>query len=353
MLAIGVNGYGTIGKRVADAVDAQPDMEVAGVAKRSPNHEAANAHARGFALYTTDEDRQQAFDAAGLPAAGLVDDLIAKSDVIVDATPGGVGESYLPRYQEHETPAIFQGKEAHDIVDASFNARSNFDEAMGAEYVRVVSCNTTGLSRAIAPLSEHFEIEKVRGTLVRRGGDPSQSDRGPIDSIIPSPKRLPSHHGPDVNTVLPEIDINTLALTVPATHMHVHALNISMASEPDPSEVREILARENRIALIPETFDIEGTGAMIEFARDFGRPRNDLWESCLWDDSISVDGRDLYFFQAIHQESNVVPENIDAIRAITGITDDGRESMHRTDEYLGVGLEASETERAEPTPVTE
>lgn len=352
MLAIGVNGYGTIGKRVADAVDAQPDMEVVGVAKRRPNHEAVNAHTRGFALYTTEESRISDFEDAGLPAAGLVDDLIDASDIIVDATPGGVGETYLPLYQQHGTPAIFQGKESHEMVDASFNARSNFDAAHDADYVRVVSCNTTGLSRAIAPLSDYFDIEKIRATLVRRGGDPSQSDRGPIDDILPSPKQLPSHHGPDVETVLPDININTLALTVPATHMHVHAVNVTMESQPDPDEVADVFDRENRIAVIPESFDIEGVGAMVEFARDFGRQRGDLWESCLWEDSISVDGRDLYFFQAIHQESNVVPENVDAIRAIAGATD-AQTSMARTDEHMGVGLESSPSRPTEAAPVTE
>ncbi|MFB6095307.1 MAG: glyceraldehyde-3-phosphate dehydrogenase, partial [Halodesulfurarchaeum sp.] len=33
MVRVGINGYGTIGKRVADAVRVQPDMEVLGVAK--------------------------------------------------------------------------------------------------------------------------------------------------------------------------------------------------------------------------------------------------------------------------------------------------------------------------------
>ena len=32
---VAVNGYGTIGKRVADAVKLQPDMELIGVAKQA------------------------------------------------------------------------------------------------------------------------------------------------------------------------------------------------------------------------------------------------------------------------------------------------------------------------------
>ncbi len=33
MIKVSVNGYGTIGKRVADATLKQPDMELVGVAK--------------------------------------------------------------------------------------------------------------------------------------------------------------------------------------------------------------------------------------------------------------------------------------------------------------------------------
>ena len=36
-IKVAINGYGTIGKRVADAVDAQDDMEIVGVTKTSPS----------------------------------------------------------------------------------------------------------------------------------------------------------------------------------------------------------------------------------------------------------------------------------------------------------------------------
>ena len=34
---VAINGFGTIGKRVADAVDAQDDMEIVGVTKTRPS----------------------------------------------------------------------------------------------------------------------------------------------------------------------------------------------------------------------------------------------------------------------------------------------------------------------------
>ena len=335
MLRVGINGYGTIGKRVADAVDAQPDMEVAGVAKTRPNFEARQARERGFDLYAAIEDRADQFDDAGIETAGLVDELVADSDVVVDATPSGIGAQNRALYEEHDTPAIYQGGEDADVADVSFNARSNFDEAAGADHVRVVSCNTTGLSRLLAPLREEYGVEKVRTTLVRRGGDPGQTDRGPINDILPDPISIPSHHGPDVNTIFPDLDIDTLGLKVPATLMHMHSVNVTLESEPDADEVRDVLAGQSRIMVLDEDLGIEGTGPLKEYANDMGRPRGDLWENCLWSESVTMEGRDFYCFQAIHQESDVVPENVDAVRAITGAMD-AEESVATTNDALGI-----------------
>ncbi|MGM0592599.1 MAG: type II glyceraldehyde-3-phosphate dehydrogenase, partial [Halobacteriota archaeon] len=205
--------------------------------------------------------------------------------------------------------------------------------------VRVVSCNTTGLSRLLAPLDETYGVEKARVTLVRRGGDPGQTERGPINDILPDPVSVPSHHGPDVKTILPHVDIDTLGVKVPATLMHLHSVNISLEESPDADEVKALLSDEPRLFLVPEETGIDGTGKLKEFAMDTGRPRGDLWENCIWEESISMVDNDLYLFQSIHQESDVIPENIDAIRAVTE-TATREESMELTDERLGVGLES-------------
>ncbi|MEM4781569.1 MAG: type II glyceraldehyde-3-phosphate dehydrogenase [Halalkalicoccus sp.] len=337
MLKVGINGYGTIGKRVADAVAAQPDMTVCGVAKASPDFGADGAIQRGYPLYAAIADREGAFRDAGYDVAGTSEDLIEESDVVVDAAPGGIGAKNLSLYEAADTPAIVQGKEADELVETSFNARANFEDAVGADAVRVVSCNTTGLSRLVAPLEEAYGVRKVRATLVRRGGDPDQTGRGPINDILPDPIAVPSHHGPDVNTIFPELSIDTLGLKVPATLMHMHSLNVELESDPSSAEVRELLEAESRIFVVDEELGIDGTGKLREFARDRDRPRGDLWENCVWGESISVSDSELYLFQAIHQESDVIPENVDAIRAMTGLAGK-EESMRITDEHLGVGL---------------
>jgi glyceraldehyde-3-phosphate dehydrogenase (NAD(P)) len=337
MLQVGINGYGTIGKRVADAVRAQPDMEVAGVAKTRPNFEAEQAVENDYPLYAAIEERAPKFDDAGIELAGMVDELVAQADVIVDACPSGIGADNKELYEKHDTPALYQGGEDADVADVSFNARSNFEEAAGADHVRVVSCNTTGLSRLIKPLREEYGVEKVRATLVRRGGDPAQTGRGPINDIVPNPITLPSHHGPDVKTIFPDLAIDTLGLKVPATLMHMHTVNVTLETTPDPEDIRTLLDGESRIFVVPEHYDIDGAGKLKELAQDVGRPRGDLWENCLWGESISMEGNDLYLFQAIHQESDVVPENVDAIRAVTNSAD-AQESIETTNDAMGMGL---------------
>ncbi|MFB6312060.1 MAG: type II glyceraldehyde-3-phosphate dehydrogenase, partial [Salinirussus sp.] len=247
----------------------------------------------------------------------------------------GIGAENAKLYREYDTPALLQGGEDADVVDTSFVARANYDDAIGADLVRVVSCNTTGLSRLIAPLTETYGVEKVRATLVRRGGDPAQSGRGPINDILPNPVHLPSHHGPDVKTIFPDLAIDTLGLKVPATLMHMHSVNVTLESEPDAAAVRRLLADERRTFVIPEGVGIDGAGAIHEVAKDANRPRGDIWENCIWGESVTVEGRDLYLFQAIHQEADVVPENVDAIRAVLNEAD-ATESVARTDAALGL-----------------
>ncbi|WP_435127580.1 type II glyceraldehyde-3-phosphate dehydrogenase [Halobaculum sp. D14] len=341
MIQVGVNGYGTIGKRVADAVAAQPDMKLTGVAKTRPNYEAETAVRKGYPLYAAIPERTQQFRDAGIDLAGEVDDLVMAADVVVDATPSGIGADNAALYERYDTPAIFQGGEDADVADVSFNARANYEDATAADVdtARVVSCNTTGLSRLLTPLDEAYGVEKARVTLVRRGGDPGQTSRGPINDILPDPVTVPSHHGPDVNTVLPSLDVDTLGVKVPATLMHLHSVNVTLSSAPGRDEVRDLLDDESRLFLVPEEAGIDGTGKLKEFAMDAGRPRGDLWENCVWEDSISTQGADLYLFQSVHQEADVIPENVDAVRALLD-REDREQSTATTDETLGVGLES-------------
>jgi glyceraldehyde-3-phosphate dehydrogenase (NAD(P)) len=81
---------------------------------------------------------------------------------------------------------------------------------------------------------------------------------------------------------------------------------------------------------------ITSTAEVMEMARDMNRPRCDMWENCVWNESITIYEGELYFFQGIHQESDVIPENVDAIRAMMEIEKDGTKSVAKTNKAMGI-----------------
>ena len=73
---VAVNGFGVIGKRVADAVALQNDMTLIGVADVVPDHRIRVAVSRGYPVFCpSDKDRSQ-MHAAGINVAGSLDDLV-------------------------------------------------------------------------------------------------------------------------------------------------------------------------------------------------------------------------------------------------------------------------------------
>ena len=336
VVKVAINGYGTIGKRVADAVSKQRDMKVVGVTKTKPDFEAKMAIKKGYKLYCAIPDNVKLFEEAGLEIEGTIEDLLNDADIVIDCSPNKVGAQNKELYYEKAgIKAIFQGGEKANVAEVSFNALANYEKAMGKRYVRVVSCNTTGLVRTLYLLDTNFGIKKVRAVMIRRVVDPKEDKKGLVNGIMPDPVKLPSHHGPDVQTVLPHIDITTVAFKVPTTLMHVHSLNIELKDKVDVDKVIEVFENEPRILLVSKDEGFTSTAKVIEFAREL-RLRYDLFETVVWKDSISIVGNELYMTQAVHQEAIVVPENIDAIRAMFELAEKEK-SIQMTNESLDIG----------------
>lgn len=330
---VGIAGYGTIGKRIADAVLKQPDMKLVGIAKTKPDYAAYIARKKGIDVYATPPDNESRFKEEEFPIAGTIDELIGKADIIIDTSPGKVGVKNKPMYERAGVKMIFQGGEKADVAEVSFCAQVNYDAALGKNSVRVVSCNTTGLSRVLYTIDQKYGIKQVKAVLVRRAADPKE-DKGPINAIEPVLK-VPSHHGPDLNTVLPHIKIATMAVKVPTTLMHLHNVMIELDKEAKSEEVVRTFEDARRIILVSGSHGVSATHRITEITRDIGRPRYDLPEVAMWEDPISIVDGWLYLVFGVHQESIVVPENIDAIRAMMKMASK-EESIKLTDKMLGI-----------------
>ncbi|WEU39803.1 MAG: type II glyceraldehyde-3-phosphate dehydrogenase [Candidatus Odinarchaeum yellowstonii] len=333
MIKVGIAGYGTIGKRVAEAVLKSDDMKLVGISKTTPDYSAYLARSKGIKVYAHSQADLANFEKAGFKVEGTIKDLLSKIDIIVDTSPGKMGVENKQLYEEAGVKMIFQGGEKANIAEVSFNAQANFDQAWGKRIVRVVSCNTTGLSRVLHALHTNIGVKQAKVVLIRRTCDPKES-KGLVNGIQPEMK-MPSHHGPDLNTVIPDIKIESLAVVVPTTLMHLHTLMVEFKKDTTREQLVELMKNTRRVILVKGEHGLTSTNLVVELARDLGRPRYDLQEVVMWEDTINVKEGWGYLVYAVHQEAIVQPENIDAIRAMNKLLPK-EESIKKTDASLGI-----------------
>ena len=338
-LRVGVNGYGVIGKRVAAAVAVQPDMSLTGVSDVVTDWRAHMAAGHGFRLFGATPEHTASMRAAGLDPSGTLDDLLAQIDVVVDCTPKRIAAKNVETYRRRGIKFILQGGEKHATTGHSFVAESNYASARGREATRVVSCNTTSVVRTLTALKRAGLLRRARGTLLRRATDPWEShESGIMNTLVPEPE-IPSHQGPDAQTVDPELDVVTMAVKVPETLAHLHYWSVEMTRRASKDEVLDAFRSSSRIALIRMSDGLVALNAVKELMADRGRPHANLYEVALWADMLRVQQDELFYAYMVDNQAIVIPETIDAIRALTGTIQDANESIAMTNAALGVETE--------------
>ena len=335
-IRVGINGYGVIGKRVADGVMAQPDMALEGVSDVVTDWRAHIVGRKGFRLFGATEEHLTAMRNAGLDVPGTLDSLLGQVDVIVDCTPKHIAARNVETYRRRGIKFILQGGEKHAAAGHSFVAECNYATALGRDATRIVSCNTTSVVRTLTALKRAGLLRRARGTLLRRATDPWESHQsGIMNTLVPEPE-IPSHQGPDAQTVDPELDVVTMAVKVPETLAHLHYWSVQMTRQATKDEVLEALRASSRIALIRMSDGLVALNSVKELMADRGRPHANLYEVALWADMLHVQGDELFYAYMVDNQAIVIPETIDAIRALTGAVRDGAESMAITNATLGI-----------------
>lgn len=132
------------------------------------------------------------------------------------------------------------------------------------------------------------------------------------------------------------IDVTTMALLVPTTLMHQHNIMVEINNNVETEDIVEALEKRSRVLVIDASEGLGSTAELMEYAKELGRNRNDLYEIPVWRESINVVENELFYMQAVHQESDVIPENIDAIRAILEIESDKEKSIAKTNKSMGI-----------------
>jgi glyceraldehyde-3-phosphate dehydrogenase (NAD(P)) len=340
-IRVAVVGYGVIGKRVADAVALQTDMQLAGVADVATDWRLQVAAALGLPIFAGDAASLASMRSVGLPVVDTLENLLQQADVVVDCTPKKVAAGNVPRYRSAGIRFILQGGEKHEMAGHSFVAESNYAQALGHVATRVVSCNTTSIVRTLGALRRAGLLLQARGTLMRRATDPVDGHRGGLMNTLVPEEKVPSHQGPDAKTVDPALDVVTMAVAVPQTLAHVHCWNVRMTRAASLDEVLAAFRTSSRIALLRSSDGLGAINVVKEMMADLGRPRADLYEVGLWEDLVTLQGDELFYTYMVDNQAIVIPETIDAVRALACTQPDGATSIAATDRSLGIPLPAS------------
>ena len=335
-IRVAVNGYGVIGKRIADAVALQDDMELVGIADVVTDWRIKAGIKNHLPVFASDYDTFEKMKSSGIDAKGALDNLLKNVDVICDATPKKVAALNFEKYKSAGVKSIFQGGEKHSLTGHSFVPQANYASAIGRNTTRVVSCNTTSIIRMIGALRESGLFKKGHGVLVRRATDPWESDHSGIMNTIVPETTVPSHQGPDAQTVIPGLEITTIALVAAQTSSHFHSWYVELTRPSSKEEILAVFEKTTRVIFLRESDGLTALNHTIELMSDLGRPRGDMWEVGLWIDSLTVKDNELYFNYQVYNQAIVVPETIDAIRALTGIEKDATVSISKTNNSMGI-----------------
>jgi glyceraldehyde-3-phosphate dehydrogenase (NAD(P)) len=333
---IGVVGYGVIGQRLADGVALQEDMELVGVVDAAPTLAVRTLYEKGmpYKLFSAIPDKVSDLEAAGIPVSGTMDDLLKQVNVVLDATPAGIGAKNKDAYINYGIKAIFQGGEKDEVADVFFHGYANYEKGVGKNFLKLTSCNTTGFIRAVDCLDRAVGVEKVAVTIIRRVADPGDTHRGYVDLLKVDP--IPNHQAVDLMKIMPQVKATGILVHTPVTHGHIITILATPKREITKEEVLEEFKKHPRIRVVRIADGFNSNTSLFRYARDLGHPRGDMYEIAVFEETIGFSGKDIMFAINIPQEAVVTPETIDGVRACMEMQRDRLEGVALTNKYLGL-----------------
>ena len=261
-----VNGYGSIGSRIVQFIKDDPEIQILGIGKYSPDTKVDEAVSNGLKVYVP---KSKEDDFKKFTIAGNIENILDECDLVIDAAPSGVGfKNKMDLYEPKNLMAIYQGGESiigeNAVSNLLFNSRVNYLDAFEKRHVMQGSCNVTGMGKILEPLRKKYgsKIKRFDVTLVRRWADIEQTDKPVIDTIelTQSP-----HHGDDVKSYFgKDSPLFVRAIKVPTRQMHLHIMDIRFdGNAPSSNEIHDLFQDEFGVAVL---WTANGTRDIREFA---------------------------------------------------------------------------------------
>jgi len=261
-----VNGYGSIGSRITNFIKDDPEIEILGIGKYSPDNKVNEAISNGFSVYIP---KSKEGDFKEFHVSGTIETILDDCDLVIDAAPSGFGfKNKVSLYEPKKLMAIYQGGESiigeNSVSDLLFNSRVNYSDAFEKRHVMQGSCNVTGMGRILEPLRSKYgdKIKRFDVMLVRRWADIEQTDISITDTIelTQSP-----HHGEDVKSYFGKnAPLFVRAIKVPTRQMHLHIMDVRFDGKaPSSDEIHNLFENEFGVAVL---WTAKGTKDVRDYA---------------------------------------------------------------------------------------
>jgi glyceraldehyde-3-phosphate dehydrogenase (NAD(P)) len=304
-----INGYGNIGRRLANAISGDKEIQLVGIAKYTADEKTHDAVRNRFDIYVPRQKIAE-FTEKQYRVSGTVEEAVERCDFVIDAAKEGGGFLNKRRlYDPLNKPAIFQGGEdrhgEYSVADMIHNSRVNYEKASSRTYVIQGSCNVSGMGRIIQPMIEKFgdDIIRIDVTLIRRWADLEDSKQVK-DSIEWDAN---PHHQDDVKDFIPAANLFVDAYKVPSRMMHLHQMSIRFKKKaPSKDSIVETFRKEFGIAILNSA---AGTAQVRKKAVDEGFSHGDTNMVHIHQEVVRIEEDTVKLPYSDDQTGMVIPEN--------------------------------------------
>ena len=333
MKKVFVNGYGSIGRRIASFIKDDPEIQVVGIGKYTPNEKVQHAIDNGFSVYVP-QKKIENFSSFNIK--GSIESILDDCDLVIDASPSGYG--YLNKkniYEPKGIMVIYQGGETifgdKAVSDLLFNSRVNYVDAFNKKHVMQGSCNVTGMGRILNPLRKKYGQKIIRFdvTLIRRWADLEENDKQIIDTI--QMKERP-HHETDVKAYFgKDSPLFVRAIKVPTKQMHLHIMDIRFnENAPTSDEIHELFRNEYGVAIL---WTARGTKDVRDFAETTKFNFKDTNMLHIHANMTMSIGDTIQLMYSDDQTGIVIPENYMLLQAML-FQRDSNDALKRTEKLF-------------------
>lgn len=309
MKKVFINGYGSIGKRIAKFILDDPELQLIGIGKHTPDNTINKILSKGLKIYVLQKKLDKFKD---YKISGSIENAIEECDLVIDASPSGCGfYNKKSIYDKKNVMVIYQGGETifgnNAISDLIFNSTVNYDQVKDKKHVIQGSCNVTGMGRILNPLVTKYGKDLLRFdlTLIRRWADLEDDKTIVKDSVelVNNP-----HHANDVTSYLgKKIPIFVRAIKVPTRQMHVHFLDVRFHHKvPDISEILSLFKNKYGIAILETA---KNTKEIRDFAQSTKFNFKDTNMIHIYSMFVEKTGDTIKICYSDDQTGIVIPEN--------------------------------------------